>query len=379
MQRHAEARLAPNELQGPNEVQDPTALPAAITADPGWLLEDTGFVLAREHEVESVFAVGNGALGVRGSVAEGTSLSEPATFVAGVFDIEPIWNSIPGLMVLADWTDLRVSVDGRPLVLEAGEILEHRRLLDLRQGLLWREWLHRDEVGRVTRLGFLRFASLADRHLAVQCATVAAENYTGRVRLESRVGLTPSRVKRWAATPARPSPSLRLLHAPSPSEPWSLFLQTATTGRTVAFATGTVVTCPRQGLLQATTEAHADAAVESWEWDAQVGERLRVDRFVSVDCHASAAGADLRTVSDLEAAVRCGAAAAVEKHGAAWLARWRTADVQVNGDEEAQRALRFAVYHLISASNPDDPHVSVGARAMTGEAYRGHVFWDTDI
>jgi kojibiose phosphorylase len=106
---------------------------------------------------------------------------------------------------------------------------------------------------------------------------------------------------------------------------------------------------------------------------------LRVDRFLSVVRHASAADAGARAVTDLNAAVQCGAAAAVEKHTAAWSARWQTADVQVGGDEEAQRTLRFAVYHLVSAANPDDPHVSVGARAMTGEAYRGHVFWDTEI
>ena len=49
------------------------------------------------------------------------------------------------------------------------------------------------------------------------------------------------------------------------------------------------------------------------------------------------------------------------------------------GDEEAQRALRFAAYHLIAAVNPADEHISIGARGLTGEAYRGHVFWDTEI
>jgi kojibiose phosphorylase len=49
------------------------------------------------------------------------------------------------------------------------------------------------------------------------------------------------------------------------------------------------------------------------------------------------------------------------------------------GDDEAQRALRFATYHLIAAANPADEHVSIGARGLTGEAYRGHVFWDTEI
>src|SRR5262249_48539673 len=54
-------------------------------------------------------------------------------------------------------------------------------------------------------------------------------------------------------------------------------------------------------------------------------------------------------------------------------------DVRLRGNFAAQRTLRFAVYHLVSAANPQDERVSIGARGLTGSAYKGHVFWDTDI
>jgi trehalose/maltose hydrolase-like predicted phosphorylase len=66
-------------------------------------------------------------------------------------------------------------------------------------------------------------------------------------------------------------------------------------------------------------------------------------------------------------------------HILAWENRWQAAEAAVFGDENAQLALRFAVYSLISAANPDDPTISVGARALTGDAYHGHIFWDTEI
>jgi trehalose/maltose hydrolase-like predicted phosphorylase len=66
-------------------------------------------------------------------------------------------------------------------------------------------------------------------------------------------------------------------------------------------------------------------------------------------------------------------------HEAAWQDRWSASDVVIDGDEDIQRALRFAVYHLTSAANPHDDSVSVGARGLTGDAYLGHVFWDTEI
>jgi hypothetical protein len=57
-------------------------LPASPTEDPEWILVEEGFTLAREHELESLFAIGNGYAGSRASLTEGSPLSAPATFVA---------------------------------------------------------------------------------------------------------------------------------------------------------------------------------------------------------------------------------------------------------------------------------------------------------
>ena len=81
----------------------------------------------------------------------------------------------------------------------------------------------------------------------------------------------------------------------------------------------------------------------------------------------------------LATARRTGWRGLVSEHEAAWAGRWRCSDVEIDGDPAAQGALRFALYHLNSAANPADEHVSIAARALTGDGYRGHVFWDTEI
>ncbi|HSC92942.1 MAG TPA: glycosyl hydrolase family 65 protein [Gaiellaceae bacterium] len=77
-----------------------------------------------------------------------------------------------------------------------------------------------------------------------------------------------------------------------------------------------------------------------------------------------------------------GAAAGWERlhaeHRAAWAGRWETADARIAGDEELTRAVRFSLSHLIPAA-ADSGEAAVGARDLTGSAYRGHVFWDTDV
>ena len=78
--------------------------------------------------------------------------------------------------------------------LEAGGVLEHRRVLDLRQGVLWREWRQQDPSGRITRLSYLQLASLADRHVLLQTVAVTAENYQAGWALT--IGLAPSDLTR---------------------------------------------------------------------------------------------------------------------------------------------------------------------------------------
>ena len=133
------------------------------TADPGWLLVEDGVNPAREREIESLFAVSNGYLGVRASIAEGTRFSHPSTLVAGLFIMDGGLG--PRLAVLPDLSHIELKVEEERLSLEAGRVLAHRRQLDLRQGVLWREWRQQDSSGRVTRVIYLELTSLADRHV----------------------------------------------------------------------------------------------------------------------------------------------------------------------------------------------------------------------
>jgi trehalose/maltose hydrolase-like predicted phosphorylase len=167
-------------------------------------------MLAREHEVESLFAVANGYVGTRGALEEGSSHSAPATFVAGVFGLLEMPGPVPELVDVPDWTYLRLAVNGQNLSLEGPGTLDHRRLLDLQQGTLWREWRYRDPAGRITGLRFLRLASLADRHVLVQSATLTAENYSGRMHLEIGFRQTASMV-----VPSQPASAV----APGASPP----------------------------------------------------------------------------------------------------------------------------------------------------------------
>ncbi len=312
--------------------------PVAPTEDADWLIVEDGFVPTREHEIESIFAVSNGHLGSRASLAEGGPMSAPATFVAGLFDTGP--RAILTLAPLPDWSHVAPVIEGAPMSLRSGKLIAQRRMLDMRQGMIWRDWRHEDPAGRVTRFQACRLASGDDRRLLLQSLALTAENYAGDIHFES--GLDGSAEVRAGAGG----------------------LAVVSTATLSAGAPG----LPAQSL------SLGDLTVQ-----AQLGQTCRIDRFAAVG--VSRRDPQPGAVAETHVAAACahGMSDLIARHGAAWSARWDASDVRVDGDPEAQRALRFAAYHLISAADPTDERVSIGARALTGLAYSGHVFWDTDI
>jgi len=187
----------------------------------------------------------------------------------------------------------------------------------------------------------LRLASLADRHLLVQCATITPENYSGSVSIDAALTGTVTQV--------------------------------TGSGTTVAMAVARRVV-DSAGHCMSSTEV----VVGQLSLEVRLGETYRLDRVVAVhtsrdtDEPREMAGRQVKhAIEDVNGVIA--------EHREAWLTRWKASDLRIEGDAAAQRALRFAIYHLSSASNPEDERVSIGARGLSGTAYKGHVFWDTDI
>ncbi len=348
-----------------------------------WQLEVQGFDPLQERVIESLFSLSNGYVGTRASLPEGHRASNSGTFVAGVFDRFDIPGPVPELVKLPDWLRLEITVEGDPISLDCGEILDHRRTLDMRRGLCIREWRQRDLSGRITRLRFLHCVSLADRRAMLQRVEICAENYSGRISIELRVDGSQAFAREvdrdliiGAAQPAMPEPAVHLV--PLCIENQMLAVRTQGSAIAVALAPGSALQSEAVD-LESHTHTGDGWIGRRWEWTAEFGRLYRLDKLMSI--------ATSRTEGDpLEAARRHlaalnerGSEALLAGHEQTWEQRWQAAALDLDGEPSMQRALRFAAYHLIAAVNPEDEHVSIGARGLTGEAYKGHVFWDTEL
>lgn len=344
------ARGKRNDEEGDAQSSEPDARPSPLLAllddivtahsafpeqvdDPSWTLEVKGFDPLREREVESWLTVANGRTGTRGSVEEGRPESSAAVYVAGVY--VPMGGELPGpeLMRGPEWTRLHPRADGKSVDLDTGEVIEHRRVLDLRQGILFREWRQRLPSGHEWHFRSARFASLADRQILALVAEVRSDGLSS-----SLAGPIPLPAAQQAACSCE---------APAGGSPLFVSLAAPAAGG-VSFAIATREEAGRLERLVAVERLSRDRREESSE--------------------AALARAEV-----------AGVAGARARHRVAWRDRWRDADVVVEGDPAAQRCLRFALYHLMSSGDPESDAASIGARGLTGPAYWGHVFWDTEV
>ncbi|HTL88268.1 MAG TPA: beta-phosphoglucomutase, partial [Leptolyngbya sp.] len=139
-----------------------------------WTVAETQFDPTLLNARETVFTIGNGYLGTRGSFEEGFAQSQPATLIHGVYDDVPIVYT--ELVNCPDWLPLLIIVDGDRFRLDQGEILHYERQLDVQRAVLSRSVTWRSPNGRTIELYFERFASLADEHsVGLRCQITALE------------------------------------------------------------------------------------------------------------------------------------------------------------------------------------------------------------
>ena len=331
------------------------------TCDPDWVLLVAGYDSLRESSVESRFAISNGFLGVRGarSTTRGGRWVVPArTYVAGLFDTSGANHATRGLIPAADWLRVRILLPGGPLLHHPGDVSSHRMTLDMRRGALLSEGRHLKAPDLGLHGKTSRLVSLSDRAIGLQLIRLEIEYGELDMTLEASfegtdLGLVVDRLGH----------DLGLWH-------------TQHSGKRLAIATMARLQVDGRDI----PPTALGALKSSWTWKSRPGQVVCFQRCVAI-VRGDTNGPDpaRQALERLNRAKDLGWPGVAAAHEAAWISRWQCSDVVVDGDADAQLALRFALYHLNSAANPADERVSIGARALTGEDYHGHVFWDTEI
>lgn len=346
--------------------------PWTPSQDPAWVIEQEGFDPSREREVESLFSIGNGYLGVRGSSDFPLPTSQADLFIAGVYDHKATALPYSEVEFIADkerddpFTEivpfpspfsLMVKVQGKELRLGSPDLKKHARNLDLAQGIYFENYLFEDEKGRKTLVRTMRFTSMVDRHLLFQEVEVVCENHSSEIEVEFAAPVAEFKQK---------YPHLKLEeNSSSPGIAKNHLYATGASG----------MTCSIGHRIWSGPSSSPDTKLR---FQAKPGERNRARHAISVFTSRDTDSPEKDSAKHLLAQSWNKLEGHLREHVKAWKKSWEDHDIHIEHRPELLQAQRFNIYHLrITADH--DRRVSVGARALTGRAYEGHVFWDTEI
>jgi trehalose/maltose hydrolase-like predicted phosphorylase len=328
-----------------------------------WTVIESKFDPEQIHGRETVFTIGNGYLGTRGSFEEGYPLALPATLIHGLYDDVPVVYT--ELANCPDWLSLVVIVEGERFRLDRGEILHYERQLDLHHGILSRSVRWRSPKGNTVDLRFSRFASLADPHLLALRCQITPIDFEGTIEVQASINGYPENqgFDHWQ----------RLDQGQSNEEIW-LQMRTRSTRIELGMAAKMTVLGTIASLQVMNTPGYPTL---STSFSAIAGQTITVEKIIAVfnsqQTELPVAAAQRKLAEGPTYGVL------LEAHRQAWEAFWHRSDIEIEGNNKAQLAVRYNLFQLFIAASATSDRVSVPAKTLSGFGYRGHVFWDTEI
>ena len=357
-------------------------------ATDGWRLRETYLDMGRLAQTESVFALGNGHIGIRGNLEEGEPHGLPGTYLNGFYEARPLPYAEAGygypeagqtVVNVTNGKIIRLLVDDELFDLRYGRLLHHERILDFRAGLLHRQVEWRSPGHRGIRVRSTRMVSLVQRAVMGIEYEVEVLDAPARVVVQSELVANEelpvlSGDPRVAAVLAHPLEGIEHRVAGV-----SGYLAHRTTRSGLRLAAMMDHLCDVPHPWETECEAFEDSARTTIIADLSPGHRLRLVKLVAYGWSGERSVPALRD--------QCAAALAAARHTGwdgmvaeqrAYLDRfWESADVQVDGDDEIQQAVRFSIFQILQAGARAEGR-AIPAKGLTGPGYDGHAFWDTD-
>jgi len=349
---------------------------------------------------ETMFAVGNGYLGMRGNPEEGRESHAHGTFINGFHETWKIRHAEEAfgfartgqtIVNVPDTKMLKLYVDDEPLLLSVADVEQYERRLDFADGVLSRELIWRTPSGKRVKVSSKRMVSFGQRHLAVMTFEVTMLDADAPVAVSSQVlnrqdgedeyhvrgaamgeGLDPRQATRFFD---------RVLE---PQSHWCsnrrIVLSYRTARSRMTLAVGVDHEISTENEFEELSHAEEDLAKKIYRITARKGVPVAITKVVA---YHSSRGVPVRELVD-----RCRRTLdRVRDQGVPrffaeqreWLDRfWTDSDVVVDGHPAIQQAIRWNLFQVAQASARVEQS-GIPAKGVTGSGYGGHFFWDTEI
>ncbi|MEU4762040.1 glycosyl hydrolase family 65 protein [Actinosynnema sp. NPDC023794] len=347
-----------------------------------------GLAVDQLRRTESVFALSNGHLGMRGTLDEGEPRGLPGTYLNGFYEEHALPYGESGygypeagetVVNVTDGKVIRLLVEDEPLDMRYGRAHAHQRELDFRTGTLRRctEW--ESPTGRRVTVRTERLVSLTQRAVAaIHYEVVPTED----LQLVVQSDLLANEPVENEGDDPRVAAALNepLVADFAHAEDYRAVLAHHARNSGLRMAAAMDHELDVEDGVRTEIRAEGDLARFTAAVDVPAGGRLRLVKYLGYGWSAQ------RSVPALRAQVEAALAGARQTGWEGLLAEqrrflddfWEVADIELHGDDELQQALRFALFHIMQAAVRGETRAIPG-KGLTGPGYDGHAFWDTEM
>ncbi|MGL6065879.1 MAG: glycoside hydrolase family 65 protein [Cetobacterium sp.] len=343
-----------------------------------WVVSESSFNTNHLGKCEAIMCLGNGYMGVRSSTEEKYLKETRDHFVSGTFN-KFDENEVTELPNIGDFTALEILLNGDRLDLEKGEVKNYSRDLNLKTGLITREfnWTFKGvEYHFVSR----RFVSLKDLNLMAIEVAITPINSDAKISISSGIN---GQVSNSGAQHFHEGEK-RIYN-----KKFVEMISTTTTSKIdfIQMTTHKIKLASKE--LHINPELNMDRRKVSviYDVDVKAGVEFKIEKLCSVNTtrdlvHIDRDLKEIRTyaLNQLENFEKVGFDTLLEASKVEWNKKWDAIDIKIDSAVEFdQLSIRFAQYHLIAMTPAHDSRMGVGAKGLSGEGYKGHSFWDTEL
>ena len=354
-----------------------------------WEVCETELDLSVLAHSESILALSNGHIGLRANLEEGEPHGLPGTYLNSFYETRPLPYAEAGYgypeagQVVVNVTNgkiIRLLVDDEPFDVRYGELRAHRRLLDMRAGVLRREAEWVSPAGQAIRLNSVRLVSFVHRAVAAIRYEVEPLDEAARLVVQSELVANeplPAAVQDDPRAGAGVGSALVSEEFDESDQKVVLVHRTHASGLRMAAGMDHVVDGPAG--TETRTSSRADLGRVTVATEVEPGQRLCLVKFLAYGWSSQRSLPSVRDQVEaaLASARRSGWDGLVDGQRSYLDEFWEHADVELEGDVELQQAVRFALFHTLQAGARAEQR-AIAAKGLTGSGYDGHTFWDTE-
>ena len=342
-----------------------------------WIVEEANFESKLQGKCEAIFCQGNGYMGIRCATDESYTGQTRDTFIAGTFN-KFDYNEVTELPNAADVTAAEIWIDGDLFSLDKGTFSNYSRILNLKNGEVYRsfEWINAH--GKSFAFAFKKFISLADLHTIVIHVAIKPLTQAAVIEIQSGINgqMSNSGAQHFHEGEKRIFDKQHLQMLQQTTHSKIVFVHNAT----------------HQVLLESTEIASRFAMDRRkvfmiYKAETPVSQTFsctKVANFYTTrdQVHEALSLDELRSfsVDALKVSLHKGYDSLLAESTNEWAKFWNRTDITVKSKNQFdQLAVRFAMYHLRVMTPAHDSRMGIGAKGLSGEGYKGHSFWDTEI